>query len=147
MGPYNGAGFFLQKNVRSRFCSKLGDGTIKFDVMDKMVNYDNVHGFYKDVGNKNSALSFNGAIRPRPLTWAMPRKISCTLNLLDLKSYLLFYEQRPKCYLALNGATKTSKRALPTTSSSPTWTTAPMITRLVSLGNERLATRNRKPTS
>merc|ERR1712106_811717 len=129
MGPYNGAGFFLQKNVRSRFCSKLGDGTIKFDVMDKMVNYDNVHGFYKDVGNKNSALSFNGAIRPRPLTWAMPRKISCTLNLLALKT--------------LNGATKTSKRALPTTSSSPTWTTAPMITRLVSLGNERLATRNR----
>ena len=46
--PYNGAAFYARKYCGGDFMSKLNDGTIQFDVSDKIQSYDNVHGYYKD---------------------------------------------------------------------------------------------------
>jgi len=47
-GQYNGAAFFARKYCGGDFLAKLADGTIKFDLMDKVASYENIHGFYKD---------------------------------------------------------------------------------------------------
>jgi hypothetical protein len=55
---YTGAAFFSRKMCGADFIAKIGAGTVKFDVMDELVNYDNINSFYKDEAPKSSQQAF-----------------------------------------------------------------------------------------
>merc|ERR1711935_639537 len=51
---YNGVAFFPRKFCGADFLAKLADGTVQFDIVDRVGSYSNVHGFVKNEGMRSA---------------------------------------------------------------------------------------------
>merc|ERR1719285_1514268 len=84
-GQYNGAAFFARKYCGGDFLAKLADGTIRFDLMDKVASYETFMVSTRMM-LEIRLMSSNGVIMPLLETKETPKKTSCTLNSSDLKT-------------------------------------------------------------
>merc|ERR1712176_77624 len=84
-GQYNGAAFFARKYCGGDFLAKLADGTIKFDLMDKVASYETFTVTTRMM--PETLLTLSNGVTMLPLeTKEMAKKTSCTLNSSDLKT-------------------------------------------------------------